>query len=247
MFQEKAGALDINDELTILRTFHFDGVNYSDGVGNVKSIMQLIQFADYIDNINKVCEQYQLEGCLRDSKMEALLIIHDMLISEKTKDELTAAKSQDYLIKIYEILGLNDQRLPSLKLFALIRDSAEFYQFLKEKNYREAEGMQVFQQQHTLITQHLQHEEYNEQVLTHLMVAFRYIFPFLDTKQNLQQLMEQVYNVTALQIEKGYAADFIQLNTVNKNVHLVRLWFSRAEVSVYLFLRMQLFNDIIFL
>ena len=234
MFQEKAGALDINHELTILKTFHFEGVNYSDGVGNVKSIMQLIQFADYIDNIHKVCEQYQLEGCLTDTKMKELLIIHGMLISEKTKDELTAAKPQDYLRKIYQILGLTDQQLPSLKLFALIHDSAEFYQFLKEKNYRGAEGMQVFQQQHTLITQHLQHEEYNEQVLTHLMVAFRYIFPFLDTKQNLQQLMEQVYHVTALQIKNGFAADFIQLNTVNKNVHLVRLWFSRAEVSVYL-------------
>ena len=248
MFQEKAGTLDINEELMILRNFKFKGVKYSEDFGSVKSIMQLIQFEEYIEDIFKVCEQYKLKECLADPKMNELLEIRDLMVSEETRDELTASKSKEYLKKIYEILDLTDQRFQSLKLFALIRDSAEFYQFLKEKNFKGTTGTRIFHQQHTLITQHLQHEEYNEQVLTHLLVAFRYISPVLDTKQNLIHLMNQVYLETAQQIGKGNVGNFIQLNTVSKNVHLLQLWFTRAEVSISMYIRIfvKWFNIIVF-
>ena len=85
-------------------------------------------------------------------------------------------------------------------------------------------GQAMFQQQYQLITAQLQHEEYNETVLNHLYAAFKFISPFMDTHQNFQQLMSQVTNLDVTNEMK-------QLQTVNTNITLIQLWFSRAEVS----------------
>ena len=230
-FQEGIGAVDVSNELYILQSFRFPGVDQRKDMGGIKSILQLIQFADYIDNIRGVCDQYHMTGCLVDDGMKELLQIHSVLVSEKGKTELNAIKSEEYLAKIRQILDLTEQNRHALGIFAVVKDSADFYKFLKEKNFKGIEGTSFFMQQHTLITSHLQHEEYNEQVLNHLLVAFRYMSPFLDTEQTLPQLMQEVYRSCGQQAVKGGSTDFVQLRTVNKNVHLVRLWFSRAEVS----------------
>ena len=228
MFQNNVDEQVISNELkTICEFYEFTS---SDDIGGIKSIIRLIQFAGYIKDIHEVCDQYKLKGCLTDPKMGKLLAVRSM-VSKETIEELTAARSKKMLDEVYGILSLAEEHHNSLKLFPLIRESADFYQLLQEKNFGGKKGTQIFQQQHTLITQHLQHEEYNEQVLNHLMIAFRYISPFLDTEQNLKQLMEKVYHVTVQQTGKESATEFIQLHTVNRNMDLVRLWFSKAEVS----------------
>ena len=230
-FQEGLGTVDVSNELHILQTFRFPGVEQRKDMGGIKSILQLIQFADYIENIHSVCKQYQIHGCLKDEGMQRLLEIHGVLVSEEGKTELNAIRSEKYLAEIRKILDLTEENRHALGIFAVVKDSADFYKFLKEKNFSGTEGANFFMQQHTLITSHLQHEEYNEQVLNHLLVAFRYMFPFLDTDQSLSQLMEKVYCNCGQQADNGGNSDFVQLRTVNENVHLVRLWFSRAEVS----------------
>ena len=230
-FQEGIGAVDVPYELQILQAFRFPGIDQVKDMGGIKSILQLIQFADYVENIRSVCEQYQISGCLKDEGMQRLLEIHGVLVSEEGKTELNAIRSEKYLAEIRKILDLTEENRHALGIFAVVKESADFYKFLKEKNFSGTEGANFFMQQHTLITSHLQHEEYNEQVLNHLLVAFRYMSPFLDTDQSLSQLMKEVYRSCGQQAVKGRSTDFVQLRTVNKNVHLVRLWFSRAEVS----------------
>ena len=230
-FQEGIGAVDVPRELDILQAFRFPGIDQVKDMGGIKSILQLIQFADYIENIHSVCKQYQIHGCLKDEGMQRLLEIHGVLVSEEGKTELNAIRSEKYLAEIRKILDLTEENRHALGIFAVVKDSADFYKFLKEKNFSGTEGANFFMQQHTLITSHLQHEEYNERVLNHLLVAFRYMSPFLDTEQSLPQLMKEVYRSCGQQAVKGRSTDFVQLDTVNKNVHTVRLWFSRAEVS----------------
>ena len=224
--------MNVTYELYILQSFRFPGIDQHKDMRGIKSILDLIQFADYIDNIRGVCEQYHMTGCLDHPGMTRLLEIHSILVSEEGKTELNAIKSEEHLAEIRQILDLTDENRHALGIFAVVKDSADFYQFLQEKNFSGTEGASFFMQQHTLITSHLQHEEYNEQVLNHLLVAFRYMSPFLDTEQDLPQLMKEVYRSCGQQAVKGESTDFVQLHTVNKNVHLVRLWFSRAEVSV---------------
>ena len=59
-------------------------------------------------------------------------------------------------------------------------------------------------------------------VLNHLFTAFRIILPFLDDEQDFESL---VMAVNAINISSGQQ----ELRTVNKNIHMVKLWFSRAE------------------
>ena len=177
--------MDVTYELYILQSFQFPGIDQHKDMHSIKSILDLIQFADYIDNIRGVCEQYHMTGCLDHPGMTRLLEIHSILVSEEGKTGLNAIKSEEYLAEIRQILDLTDENQIALGIFAVVKDSAEFYQFLQEKNFKGMEGASFFMQQLTLITSHLQHEEYNEQVLNHLLVAFRYMSPFLDTDQTL--------------------------------------------------------------
>ena len=50
--------------------------------------------------------------------------------------------------------------------------------------------------------------------------------PFMDPRQDLGTLMSKVL---ALDVTNGLR----QLETVNANITLIRLWFSRAEVSIH--------------
>ena len=232
--QGRSRAVDVDHEFRILQKFRFPHVDQSKGMDGIRLILQLIPFADYIENIHNVCNKYQITGCLQDEGMEALLDIRSVLVSDEKRNDLNAIKSKEHLEKITSILDLPDRNWNALSLFAAVKDSADFHQFLKEKNFGGREGTNFFMQQHTLITAHLQHEEYNEQVLNHLLVAFRYISPFLDTEQNLKQLMKEVYHSCG-QAAEDCSTDFVQLYTVNRNITLVRLWFSRAEVSGTMF------------
>lgn len=64
-------------------------------------------------------------------------------------------------------------------------------------------------------------------MLNHLFAAFKLMTPFMDPRQDLGTLMSKVL---ALDVTNGLR----QLETVNANITLIRLWFSRAEVSIVL-------------
>ena len=228
--------MDVDHEFSILQTFQFPGTDQCQSLDDMKCIFKLIQFANakYIDNICSVCEKYHITGCLHDEGMKRLMDINVFLGSEKRMD-LDGIRSKMYLEEISGILKLSERNWYVLRIFAAVEDSAEFYQFLEDKKFRGVEGASYFKQQHNLITEHLQHEEYNEQVLNQLQVAFNYISPFLDTERNLQQLVDEVYSSCG-QAAQGGKTDFVQLYTVNEHINLVRQWFSRAEVSATEFL-----------
>jgi hypothetical protein len=61
-----------------------------------------------------------------------------------------------------------------------------------------------------------------EQVLNHLFAAFKLMAPFMDSRQDLGTLMSKVL---ALDVTNGLR----QLETVNTNITLIRLWFSRVS------------------
>ena len=111
-----------------------------------------------------------------------------------------------------------------LNIFAVVANSTVFYQFIQEKQFVGEKGQALFHQQYQLITAQLQHEEYNDNVLNQLKAAFVLMAPFMDREQSFNSLMTQVK-----QLDTSHG--FSQLETINENISLVQLWFSRAEVS----------------
>ena len=217
--------LDIDKEFEVLANYSILNHLTCSGLAGVRSILELFQYSTHIHNIQAVCDQYKLKGCLIDPKLKVLNKLVGELDSEDARAKLTPNEASQKLKKVKATLGVTEKtNSKCLDLFAAIRNSADFYQFVRDKQFYGESGSAIFYQQYQLITAQLQHEEYDEQVLNHLFAAFKLMTPFMDPRQDLGTLMSKVL---ALDVTNGLR----QLETVNTNITLIRLWFSRAEVS----------------
>ena len=226
--------LDIENEFTTLKSY-FLTLNItqseSEGLAGVRSLLELFQYTKHIQKIQDACEQYHLDGCLQDSELEVIKFLVRDVESEGNRSKLTPIDASQRMERIKTLLCLapdpNSKVKPRdncLEVFPAVANSAEFYQFIRDKQFYGQKGQITFHQQYQLITAQLQHEEYDESVLNHLLAAFNVMTPFLDQKQSFKELMTKV---TRLDTTIGLK----QLETVNSNITLIRLWFSRAEVS----------------
>ena len=195
------------------------------GLYMIKSLLKLLQLPHYFEMINCVCSQYHLGKCQEDSDFKKISEWAIELQQEDKRASLTPADAESKWKEVQKIFCLQEgHSLKCLDLFAKIADSVDFYHFLEEKQFTGQRGELLFRQQYDLVTAQLQHEEYNERVLNHLYAAFKFISPFTDSEQTFSCLMKAV---TSLDTTEG----LVQLDTVKNNMHLIRLWFSRAEVS----------------
>ena len=223
--------MDIDKECAILKNYYQQSKFSSssddyEGLKGVQSMLELFQYATHINNISIVCNQYHLENCISDPLLEELVEIKENYLKEENRSKLTPIIAIKKMKRIKDILCLGEKTSSKcLDIFAAMTSSVPFYQFLKEKQFYGQQGQDSFLQQYELITAQLQHEEYKEQVLNHLFVAFKAISIFMDASKCFSQLMR---GVTGLNV-----TDFNQLVTVNDNINLVQFWFSRAEVNYY--------------
>ena len=222
--------LDLEREFAVLHNYgqhtNLAEATYS-GLEGVRSMLELFQYTTHIKNIRNVCHQYStLKGCKDDPKLEELCDITKDHIRSEDRSKMTPMKAKEKMSQVKQILCLKEGTSSKcMDIFAAMADSANFYQFVRDKQFHGQQGQAIFRQQYELITAQLQHEEYDESVLNHLLVAFKIITPFMDSSKNLTSLMQEI---TSLNATHG----FKQLNTVNSNITLIRLWFSRAEVSL---------------
>ena len=196
-----------------------------EGLDGVKSMLDLFQIIYNIGQIKEVCEQYGLEKCMKDESLQRMLVIAEELKVEQSRAKLTPIDAKLKMTYVKEALCLaHHSKYSCLDVFPAVANSAAFYQFIRDKQFVGSKGQEIFREQYQLITAQLQHEEYDENVLNHLRVAYEFIAPFMETDISFSDLMGKV---TKLDVTHGLK----QLETVNENITLIRLWFSRAEVS----------------
>ena len=189
----------------------------------MKSILKLVQFAEPILILKKVFEQYGLEGCLNDLDFKEIYEIALALQDSEERSKITIDEAKHKWKVVYEALCLKEDASPkSLELFSKVADSADFYHLLKEKELIGALGYSQFYYKIEVITRHQELDEFEEMVLNHLYVAFKFIFPFLDPSQSLHSLMSAV---AGLDLPETLS----QLETVRKNMHYIQYWFSYSE------------------
>ena len=219
-------SLSVETEFGILARFEFLEMKHEQrkGLEGVRCMLELFQFTHHINKINSVCHQYGLTKCLEDDTLKHLMVIMEELESEKSRDSLTLIEAMEKMRIVKKALCLGERTNYScLDLFPAIADSAAFYQLIRDKQFMGVRGQIMFQEQYQLITAQLQHEEYDENVLNHLRAAFELIAPFTEHDISFPELMSKV-----VQLETTHGLK--QLETVNENIILIRLWFSRAEV-----------------
>ena len=197
----------------------------------IKCMLQLFLLPNHIKTIKDVCEQYQLKNCLSDPTFKEL----DNLATELSdnKHSLTPSQSVGMMDRVKTILCLKGKiSWKFMNLFSAVAESKAFYQFIVvEKKFVGEEGSSHFRQTYDQIRRYLQHEEYNEAVCNHLYEAFFFIFPFTDKQQDFRTLMTKVGSLVVSDEGKEVLNSFTQLQTVNRNIHLIQRWFSRLEVS----------------
>lgn len=223
---EELEQLDIKNEFNILSEYAqvYDlSCAHDLLLDGIRSMLELFQYTTHIKNIRSVCQQYHLHNCLEDPNLLKLI---EIMQEDKSKNTPTVASEK--MKKVKQILSLEGETSSKcLDIFAAVPNSTAFYQFMRDKQFYGQQGQAIFLQQYRLITAQLQHEEYDETVLNHLFAAYQVISPFMDTEKSFNELMKEV---TALNTMDG----LMQLKTVNTNINLIKLWFSRAEVRAHI-------------
>ena len=157
--------LDIDKEFDILAKYSILNHLTCSGLTGVRSMLEFFQYSTYIHNIQAVCDQYRLKGCLADSKLSLLNDIAGEFGSEEARAKLTPIEASERLKQLKTTLGVTEKtNSRCLDVFATIRDSALFYQFLRDKGFNGENGIAHFYLQYQLVTAQLQFEDYDEQV-----------------------------------------------------------------------------------
>ena len=235
--------LDIDKEFDILlKSEQFGklpGIKNTQGLPNVRCMVDLLKVASRIQVVRHVCEQYQLKKCLEDEDLQELVLLSNELMSREARASLTPQIAAEKMGTVRSLIDTTKGRTMTddyeyLDIFSKIADSAEFYQFICEKGFTGESGQARFHQQYQLITAQLQHEEYDEVVLNLLYTAYKLILPFTVKDQSFHSLLGSVKKMLTAASPVGAAKatpDYIvQIETVNRNINLIQLWFSRAEV-----------------
>ena len=194
------------------------------GLNGIKSLHQLIQFAKPILTLKNVFEQYGLDCCLKDPHFKEIIKLALTLqdSEERANSSIDDAKQKWEIV--HKALCLKEDASPKrLELFSKIADSADFYHFLKEKEFVGTLGSAAFHHKVGIITRHQELDDYQQLVLNHLIAAFEFIAPIMDpSHESLHSLMSAV---AALDLPE----ELSQLETVRKNMHMIQFWFSHSE------------------
>ena len=216
--------LDVAREFSILSEYFdlYHEVSNDRGLKTIQRKLELLQFSTVIGSINSACQYYELKNCLEDPLLEEL----SMIMEECTSNWSTIPHEDvvEKLKKVKKILHLKDnQSAKDLTVFIAVIDSDDLFHFLQEKQFCDQQGRDIFFKQLQLIRAQLEHEAYNEHVLSHLFAAFQLISPFMDTDINFKELMKELKDLNIVNASQFF-------DTVKLNIALIRLWFSRAEV-----------------
>ena len=207
------------------------------GADCVRCMLVLFELKKYIPIVVDVLKKFELRECLDEPSLGRLVYTAESLDSEQKRSVLTLKDASQKMEVVKECLCLkNITDFTFLTLFTILADSVPFYRFLCNGNFTGKEGRERFSDKCQLITTQLQHTKYNEVVLNHLIAAYEYIFPFMINGQTLQTLMT---SVSILDVSKGCK----QLQTVNRNIDLIKTWFSTQPVSIVLLTPMMLLTE----
>ena len=227
---------EVSKEIKIVSEFSEFNVS-SSAVTHFESITIFHKSVKHVSSLCKFCEEFQLVKCLEDERINRLKEIADDM---KNKEAKKLCEFTENIEEVQSLLYIHLQsvsssiQMPSrtraecfkfLELFdPLNTGTKELRAFLNENNLR-GEGQGRFEQLHALVTQQLQHEEYNAEVLTNLFAVYYLLVPLNNPNLTFKELLEAMSGLDTLKC-------LAQIRAVNSNIDLIRMWFARAEVSV---------------
>ena len=198
-----------------------------DIVKHYKNLMTLLSLYPCIMNSHKVCKIFQLQNCLQDKSFQQLLSLSLNLSNDQYVSDLQIQNATTLMDNFFKWVGLEDTNVNKWKypyIIQILAESDNFYCFLLDNNFFGDGGQAHFHQQFRLVTQQLQGEEYQQEVLSHLPVAYNFILNFVEHTGNFCDFFNKVNSCNDEHL--------LELKNVNHNIDSLQLWFSRIEVSI---------------
>jgi hypothetical protein len=186
----------------------------------------LLNYHQFISVLIEVVSNFDLQGCLDDTKLvELKTILEDC--GDSKRHYMTLEVASGYVKALRSTLML-DKSEKHMALFNEVSTCRVFHKFITDQFFPTGledvnQGANSFRAWYEIISNQLQNVEFEQQVLHHLSLAFEYILPFVDKRKNLEQLMSAV-------IQLNSVSDFQELRTVASNMHHIERWSSQAEV-----------------
>ena len=208
---------NVEKEVTIMT--RFEGFEQYKGEKTFKHLKNMMIIGDVIQNAKFLiicCDAFRLTAC---QKSEAILYLNEIIQEKIETKELNY--SSHIISQIQHMLHVEE--LHCLEFFRLLADIEPLKEFLDDNGFRAGEG-QEFHQQLALVTQQLQHEEHDAEILNNLHAIIYLLEPLYNPNLSITQLVKIASDLESSKFST-------QLQTVNSNIDLIRVWFSRAEVS----------------
>ena len=230
-------------EIKIMTSFpDFMKLGNTDAVVYFENVVNLHQILEHIDSLFMFCQDFGLQECLKSQEMIRLREIVDEHANEKSWKEKTLKMFTEILTEVQNIFDIQpttenmSEKFQFLSLFEpLNAHTKELRWFLNENNFR-GKGQVQFEQLLALVTQQLQHEDYNAEILTKLYAVFYVIAPLNNPDISFHKVIETVSR-------QEISTCLSQLRAVNNNIDLITMWFSRAEVcTINIFLTSKFQN-----
>jgi hypothetical protein len=191
-----------------------------------KNVITLLKLQPSIKSSIKVCEMFQLEGCLQSDSFTNLETLYLNLSDESYWLNLQLKEASELLLSLFSWFGTDDELVVEdwqyLNIIEALADSGDFYQFLVDMNFVGDGGQAHFQQQFRLVTQQLQGEEYQQEVLSHLSIAYKFVVSFTEFTGNFKDFFKLANSCDTTGI-------LSVLKNINRNIDSLQLWFSRIE------------------
>ena len=222
----------VKREVGIMTDFlEFQEYKSTDAVIHFENVIILHQILDHINSLFIFCEEFGLQECLKSVEVVRLREIIDGYQRGESWKQQNLKNITAIVTEIENILTIKStkenrfEKFMFLTLFEpLNTNTKELRRFLNENNFR-GKGQIRFEQLLALVTQRLQHEEYNAEILTKLYAVYYLLVPLNKPDISFHELVE-----TVSQLEPSTCLS--QLRTVDSNIDLITMWFSRAEVSL---------------
>jgi hypothetical protein len=224
--------VELRRNFEFVSSYPFEGVTRKVIMGGIEEILWLKESKEILKLLSDVCSVYDLASCLKDRKLEEAVVILKTLNSETEMSVITPAQAHEKLKVLKKNLDLPKDGGTIRKCvlyFKIVLQSHNFAKFLKDRTFYGPAGSRLFSQNVELLTSNLQYEEYQEDVLNNLWIAYEFISPFLNGEIELQDFLNQVYHVCSRRDSGRVQEPFYQLKNVNENIDLIYLWFSEVE------------------
>ena len=203
----------------------FKSTSSHDTIQSFENVFVLHQIAEHIDALYNFCHDFGLQKCMVDDHLKKL---KEIVLAKKSWQQESIRNLCIIFNEIQELLGIkkvdNFKEFTFLELFRpLYTQTKELRDFMTENNFR-GKGKDRFLKLFDLVTQACQHDEYNAEVLNPLYAVYYVLVPLNNPDLSFQELIDEVSKL-------DHAKCLSQLKTVNSNIDLIRMWFSKAEVS----------------